>query len=578
MWASVECQRWYNNWKQRRQEIFSQQNKHRKEITGVKKRMIKVLSYLLSICVALGMIMPQTGEVHAEIDSPDISITELLAEGDYIEGQVIAVVETSASDLKKQSKELSTISADALKEAVDSAKEAEMPQAETAEERLDSNTLKYSVRLFSDPRRKTEELLKELYENPSVISAEPNYAISVPENETEIPDSLSDSSGQSEAVNSDTFYVGDLTGMQWYLMDTEHQYTTPFAPDAHYLLNIPGWIEGRLNESAAANASGTVCVMDTGIDTTHPDLQGVLYQFSEEQQKKYHCGPYGLNTSIDENDGEDYGDYRDITDHHEHGTHVAGIIGAEWNSFGTSGIANGVKIFGARIFGDDGAESTVSSAARAFRFLIDVARDVNLKAVNCSWGNLKPSFTISALSHELGRQGATTVFASGNSSNDMDEIQDTGPAISSVFAVNVNACSANGKMSPFSNYGRNSTDLFTSGDGILSTAPRKILNRFHSGDIITARDYMRFFPEVSDAESLLYGPDTAAGASSEVRLFDSNPALDDQANEITMKNDLAGYLDQHSYSVKIKDLKELSVFLNSDMKTKNGFYLAIPVT
>ena len=220
--------------------------------------------------------------------------------------------------------------------------------------------------------------------------------------------------------------------------------------------------------------------------------------------------------------------------------------------------------------------SSVSSAARAFQFLIDVAGEVNLKAVNCSWGNQKPSFVVSALTHELGRHGATTVFASGNDSKDMDEVQDTGPAISSIFTVNVNSCSSNGKMSPFSNYGRNSTDLFASGDGILSTAPRKILNRFNSGDIITARDYMRFFPEVSDEESLLYGPDTAVGESSEVRLFDSNPALDDQANEITMKNDLAGYLDQHSYSVKVRDLKELSVFMNTETKTRNGFYLAIP--
>lgn len=68
--------------------------------------------------------------------------------------------------------------------------------------------------------------------------------------------------------------------MQWSLDESMSTFVTPYSPTSGYGMNAPGWLEGH-NDPSAVNASGTVCIMDTGIDVTPPDLQGVLYNFEE---------------------------------------------------------------------------------------------------------------------------------------------------------------------------------------------------------------------------------------------------------------------------------------------------------
>ena len=65
-----------------------------------------------------------------------------------------------------------------------------------------------------------------------------------------------------------------------------------------------------------------VVVVDTGVDTTHPDL--------------VHAYAGGTNTVID---GEP------VTDDHGHGTHVAGTIAAAHNGFGVVGVAPNAKLW-----------------------------------------------------------------------------------------------------------------------------------------------------------------------------------------------------------------------------------------
>ena len=100
-------------------------------------------------------------------------------------------------------------------------------------------------------------------------------------------------------------------------------------------------IDADLGSQAAGDGTGTapgdVAVMDTGIDTSHPDL---------EVAGGVNCvGSYGSH------DGT-------IGDQNGHGTHVAGIVGAKDDGEGTVGVAPGVRLWSVRVLDTIGSGST----------------------------------------------------------------------------------------------------------------------------------------------------------------------------------------------------------------------------
>lgn len=336
------------------------------------------------------------------------------------------------------------------------------------------------------------------------------------------------------------------------------------APTADYNINVPGWQEGCTDENPQANASGTVCIMDTGLDVNHPDLKDAVYKFSQSQQEKYGCGPYGMNASGS-------GEAGDITDYGGHGTHVAGIVAAQWNGVGVSGVANGVKVFPVRIFGTR-SEVDEKATLAGFKFLINIAQEVNLKAVNCSWGNIRPQFILTVLVNELGAKGVNTVFASGNRMLDLDENVDSGGQINSVYAITVDAAHPNGSLTDFSCWGQMSTDVLAPGAEILSTVPTSITSEgFYT-------DNTRFYPEATAQENLLYGIDRFGSATSDVRFFGTNPALDANAKEVGSRTTEVGFDDKGAMSFNVQSLSKSESFLGGYQKAKNGsVFMAIPV-
>ena len=262
--------------------------------------------------------------------------------------------------------DLAEVDADTLRATAEDAKRTENATGEEVALRAQSiQDDSFEVKLVVDHGRSTEQLLRDLYADPDVISAEPNYTVSAetfddeelgpdegaagqgaaskpaapPSTESPLAEDPAATatdgllSAQSEPAAAGlqtqaTTSPRDLTSLQWYAdkgLSTNDSANTPISPTAGYSLNVPGWLEGRTNQNAPANASGTVCIMDTGIDATHPDLSGLLYKFSPEEQQKYGCGEYGYNVS-----GDGLGtNYLRASDNH--GTHLAGIIAAEWN-------------------------------------------------------------------------------------------------------------------------------------------------------------------------------------------------------------------------------------------------------
>lgn len=188
---------------------------------------------------------------------------------------------------------------------------------------------------------------------------------------------------------------------QWALRNVSQTINTGspflFQGDAFTVNGITN-ADMRVSEAwdyTEGSSSIKVAIIDSGIDSLHPDLQGTG-----------HILPgYDAFNDIDGS----------AVDHGSHGTSVAGIIGAvKNNNIGIAGIAPGCKLMSITIYDENGTTST-SKIARAF----DTARVRGIDVISSAWGGGSPSPTITqainnaALSGRSG-SGALIFFSSGN--------------------------------------------------------------------------------------------------------------------------------------------------------------------
>lgn len=181
-----------------------------------------------------------------------------------------------------------------------------------------------------------------------------------------------------------------------------------------------------------------VWIVDSGIDTDHPDLN-IVHAYSES---------FVGRTSYE--------------DFHGHGTHVAGIVAAKDNGFGTVGVAAGARVVAIKVL-DDKGKGKVSSIISALYYIKrhSLPNDV----VNISVGG-KSSRAITRLVKRLGRRGVHVVCAAGNKGKD---VRETSPAnVNGINVYTVGAIDWNDIYTDYSNYG-DGLDLAAPGEGILST-------------------------------------------------------------------------------------------------------------
>ena len=286
----------------------------------------------LAMCVTLAFSSKSAAFAVSQTTTPASAAD---VQKSYVEGEALAIVKGDIQ-LKGPGKveRIAQVSSLALQDVLEEWDDSEVLTKESRRQFEEDET--FAIWSVSDRNQTTEEILRELRTDPDVIAAEPNYiayaaneeeAEAEPEEEAEAVEAETE---EPEADNTEsTVRRGDLSPMQWSNgipgSESPAIYTTPLSPTAGYTMEVPGWQEGRTNPNASVNAGGTICIMDTGVDTDHPDLQGVLYEFTPEQQAKYGCGKYGYNAS---GDGRPENEQK-ATD--SHGTHVAGIIAANWN-------------------------------------------------------------------------------------------------------------------------------------------------------------------------------------------------------------------------------------------------------
>jgi subtilisin family serine protease len=184
-----------------------------------------------------------------------------------------------------------------------------------------------------------------------------------------------------------------------------------------------------------------VAVIDTGVDYTHPDLQG----------------------RIDVEDGFNFvNNTTNVKDDNGHGTHLAGIIAASSNNgIGISGITGSldVKIVPVKVLNSQGVGDS-DIIAQGIKY----AADKGVQVINLSLGGMEKSTEINAAIDYAVSKNIAIIAASGNDGTDCASYT---PA-NNPKVITVSAIGQNDKIAYFSNYGNN-VSVSAPGVNILST-------------------------------------------------------------------------------------------------------------
>ena len=188
----------------------------------------------------------------------------------------------------------------------------------------------------------------------------------------------------------------------------------------------------------------TVAVVDSGIDPSHPDLQGALVK--------------GLDLINDDDDP---------ADDHGHGTHVAGVIAARSNNRkGIAGLSWGAKVMPLKACRFDGSCDEYSVTAAIVYAVQQGAKVINLSLGGPADG-CPPAYDLARRFAE--QRGVALVAAAGNGGNKEAGNPMMYPAGCDGY-IGVGATSPFDEWAPFSEH-NSSVDLSAPGMGVLSTIP-----------------------------------------------------------------------------------------------------------
>ena len=411
-----------------------------------KQRIFRLIGIVLSLALILGLYTPALAASGQETQSSWAEeIPQMLAAGNFIEGEVIAEV----------------VSSDSLRQSALVSEGEELMDVTEAEDDLISGQLKndqgINMLFIQRDDMTTEEILNKLAKDPRVVYAEPNYQAE----KTELGEDEPTAVINAEALKDVVAPENDLTPMQWSSSANSSYHLEGLPQDASIHVPEFGPTGSNMQEPIV------VAVIDSPIDFENPDLAPVAYTFSPEDQAALGCDVHGYNaTTFAENGKLHYWKAAN------HGTHCAGIIGAAWNGFGTSGVASNVKLVSVQNCDADGFTSLVN-ILRAFAF-VDAAneRGCNIRLTSNSWGLLQSSRALNAAVRQVGEKwGVVSVFAAGNYDRDVSLINDVGGFLGddNPYVVIVASMDCADQKSPFSNFGKATVDLGAPGSGILST-------------------------------------------------------------------------------------------------------------
>ena len=364
----------------------------------------------------------------------------------------------------------------------------------------------------------TEDFIERLRDNPNVVSAMPNYIMT-----------LSDNSGTDENSDAEAWRPNDQAYEAQWGMEK---------------IGMPQvWKKVR---DAESSEEVVVAVIDTGIIYDHEDLKDNMFTFDagalnnigsiDGVDAQEFVGSHGVwfssNTSyldgdadIDLDELKEYAydpipvgpgdtwtvpwveivsgnlDMRMVGDIDGHGTHVAGTIGAVTNNdIGVAGVAQNVKLMAVGVFsvmedeGDYSYGSLTSDQLRAIDFIIAAKNaGVNIRVANMSLGGWSDpnGGDISPYSEkikQLSDAGIIVCIAAGNEEQNLDAPEGDYAGLlctPTMFryenTIAVGASDENDELSSAANsnysFSGKWVDIFAPGGDILSTCRKTwILN------------------------------------------------------------------------------------------------------
>ncbi|HAA86567.1 MAG TPA: peptidase S8 [Kosmotogaceae bacterium] len=366
-----------------------------------------------------GQIRPYTGSVvdtsrywsSTSLPSYESGFLESV-EGDYVPGEFILIIDSS-------------FSTDYVIHAL-SKSGTDYPQISKVVETADGS-LKYMVVRAEDDAYRTLESI------PGVLSVERNYIFRA----------LTDFDGAGTKTPNDPLYINQ----KW-----------------HYeMINLPeAW------SITTGSQLVVVAVIDSGVDFSHPDLQGVFY-----------------DTGWDFVDKDAF-----PQDLHGHGTHVAGTIAALTNNGeGVAGVAwggeDGVKILPIRVLNEAGR----GTADDVFDGII-YAVEHGARIINLSLGAPNGSKAIWEAVQYAYRNDVVVIAAAGNYKPKQSTAVNFPAAYSETVAVG--AVGPDGLLTSYSCFGPEvdvvapGGSSITPGNGVLSTAISDSLYEYDVGTSMAA--------------------------------------------------------------------------------------------
>lgn len=171
--------------------------------------------------------------------------------------------------------------------------------------------------------------------------------------------------------------------------------------------------DGVVDAGAPTGAGVTLCIIDSGIDGDHPDLQGLNI-----------VGGYPSNYNID---------------NCSHGTHVAGTIAGVNNDFGVVGVSPGaVSLYFVKVFGEDASMSCEWSYSSS---LVNAGKQClanGAKVISMSLGGGRRSKTEEAFFNKAVDKGVLPVAAAGNDGTTSYSYPASYASVMSVGAIDKN--------------------------------------------------------------------------------------------------------------------------------------------